>query len=43
MGWESSNVVKLDLGPLFQGQIRVAKRLITPLLLALEIWNVKPT
>ena len=25
MGWESSGVVKFDLGPLLQGQIRIAK------------------
>ena len=25
MGWESSDVVRFDLGPLLQGQIRIAK------------------
>ena len=25
MGWESSDVVRFDLGPLFQGQMRIAK------------------
>ena len=25
MGWESSDVVRFDLGPLLQGQMRVAK------------------
>ena len=25
MGWESSDVVKFDLGPLLQGQMRIAK------------------
>ena len=25
MGWESSGVVKFDLGPLFQGQTRIPK------------------
>ena len=25
MGWESSGVVKFDLGPLLQGQTRIAK------------------
>ena len=25
MGWESSDVVRSDLGPLLQGQMRVAK------------------
>ena len=26
MGWESSGVVEFDLGPLLQGQTRIAKR-----------------
>ena len=26
MGWESSGVVRFDLGPLFQGPTRIAKR-----------------
>ena len=25
MGWESSDVVRFDLGPLLQGQTRIAK------------------
>ena len=25
MGWESSGVVRFDLGPLLQGQARIAK------------------
>ena len=25
MGWESSGVVRIDLGPLLQGQMRIAK------------------
>ena len=25
MGWESSAVVRFDLGPLLQGQMRIAK------------------
>ena len=25
MGWESSSVVRFDLGPLLQGQTRIAK------------------
>ena len=25
MGWESSDVVRLDLGPLLEGQTRIAK------------------
>ena len=45
MGWESSDVVRFDLGPLLQGQMRIAKfkMLITCLLLILEVCNVKPT
>ena len=26
MGWESFGVVRFDLGPLVQGQMRIAKR-----------------
>ena len=45
MGWESSGVVRFDLGPLLQGQTRIAKIkvLITRLLLVLEVWDGKPT
>ena len=48
MGCESSDVVRFDLGPLLQGQMRVAKHksvkvVITHLLLVLEVCNVKPT
>ena len=45
MGWESSGVVRLYLGPLHQGQTRTAKlkMLITRLLLVLEVWDGKPT
>ena len=47
MGWESSGVVGFDLGPLLQGQTRIAKHkkkvLITGLLLVLEVWDGKPT
>ena len=45
MGWESCDVVRFDLGPLLQGQTRIAKLkvLITPLLLVLEVCNVKPS
>ena len=45
MGCKSSDVVRFDLGPLLQGQTRVAKLkvLITHLLLVLEVSNVKPT
>ena len=25
MGWESSDVVRIELGPLLQGQMRIAK------------------
>ena len=39
MGWESSGVVRFDLGPLLQGQTRIAKlkMLITHLLLVLAV------
>ena len=46
MGWESFGVVGFDLGPLLQGQTRIAKKLkllITRLLLVLEVWDGKPT
>ena len=45
MGWESFGVDGFDLGPLHQGQTRIAKVkvLITCLLLVLEIWNGKLT
>ena len=43
MGWESSGVIRFDLGPLLQGQMRIAKlkMLITRLLLVLEVWDGK--
>ena len=45
MGWESSDVVRFDLGPLLQGHTRTAKLkgFITRPLLILEVCNVKPT
>ena len=45
MGWESSDVVRFDLRPLLQGQTRNDnfKVLITHLLVALQVCNVKPT
>ena len=45
MGWESSDVVRFDLGPLLQGRMRIAnlKVLITCLFLFLEVCSVKPT
>ena len=44
MGWESSGVVRIDLGPLLQGQTRKTKlkSVITRLLLVLEVWDNKP-
>ena len=41
----SSDVVRFDLGPLLQGETRIAelKRLITRLLSILEVWDGKPT
>ena len=45
MGWESFGVVRYDLGPLLEGQMRIAKHknVITRLLLVLELWDDKPT
>ena len=45
MGWESSGVVRFDLGPLLQDQMRKPKVKvpITRLLLVLEVWDGKPT
>ena len=45
MSWESSDVVTFDLGPLLQGQTRIAalKVALTHLLLVLEVCTVKPT
>ena len=45
MSWESSGVVRFDLGPLVQGQTSIAKpkMLITRLLLVLEVWDGIPT
>ena len=45
MDWESSGVVRFDLGPPLQGQTRIAKLkvLITHLLLVVEVWDDKPT
>ena len=44
-GLESVDVVRFDLGPLLQGQTRIAKLkvLITRLLLVIQVWNGKPT
>ena len=45
MGWESFDVFRFDLGPLLEGQMRIAKLkvLITRLLLVLQVWDGKPT
>ena len=45
MGWESCGVVRFDLGPLLQGQTKIAKLkvLITCLLLVVLVWDGKPT
>ena len=44
MGWESSGVVGFDLGPLLQGQMRIAKlKSAYSLLSILEAWDGKPT
>ena len=41
MGWESFGVVRFDLGPLLQGQTRIAKTkvLITRLVLVVQVWD----
>ena len=44
MGWESFGVVGFDLGPLLQGQMRIAKlKSAYNLLLGLEVWDGKLT
>ena len=45
MGGESFGVIRFDLGPLLQGQTRIAKLkvLITHLLLVVQVWDGKPT
>ena len=46
MNWESSDVVRFDLGPFFQGKKQGQpnlKVLQTHLFLVLEVCNVKPT
>ena len=45
MGWESSGVVRFDLGPLLQGQTRIAKlkSVYNRLLLVITVWDGKPT
>ena len=44
MGWDSFGVVRFDLGPLLQGQLRIAinlQLLRTGLLLVLQVWDGK--
>ena len=45
MSWEFFGVVGFHLGPLLQGQMRIAKlkSAYNLLLLVLEVWNGKPT
>ena len=45
MGRESFDIVRFDLGPLLQGQMRIAKlkSAYNSLLLVLDIWDGKPT
>ena len=45
MDWESFGVVGFDLGPLLQGQTRIAKlkSAYNSLILVLEVWDGKPT
>ena len=45
MGYESSGVVRFDLGPLLQGQMRICKlkSASNPLIfLVLDVWDGKP-
>ena len=44
MGWESFGVAIFDLGPLLQGQTRIAKlkMLLPRLLLVVQVWDGKP-
>ena len=45
MDWDSFGVVIFDLGPLLQGQTRIAKlkMLIPRLLMVVQVWYGKPT
>ena len=45
MGWESSGVVRFDLGPPLQGQIRIAKpkSAYNSLIIGPRGWDGKPT
>ena len=45
MVWESSDVIKFDLGPLFQGQTRIAKLIsaYNSVIIGPRGFNVKPT
>ena len=45
MSWESSGVVGFDLGPLLQGQTRIAKlkTAYNSLVIVVEVWDGKPT
>ena len=45
MGWDSFGVVRFDLGPLLQGQLRIAKLKIAynSLVIGPKVWDGKPT
>ena len=45
MGWESCGVVRFDLGPLLQGQMRIAKfkSAYNSLIIGPRVWDGKPT
>ena len=45
MGWESFGVVRFDLGPLLQGQTKIAKlkSAYKSLIIRLEVWDGKPS
>ena len=45
MGWESFDVVRFDIGSSLHSRTRIAKVkvIITRLLLAIQVWDGKPT
>ena len=45
MGWESFGVIRFDLGPLLEGQTRIAKlkSAYNSLFLVVQVWDGKPT
>ena len=43
MDWESCGVVRFDLGPLLQGQTRIAKLKSAYKSLVVQVWDDEPT